>query len=55
MCYQVKCKKCGKTTWDGCGRHAEAIMANVPENERCTCPRKKSICDCDCCNGCNIY
>jgi hypothetical protein len=22
MCYAVKCPACGRTTWDGCGRHA---------------------------------
>ena len=48
MCYQVKCKKCQKTTWAGCGRHKDSVMANVPENERCTCPRDESNCNCNC-------
>ena len=39
MCYPVACPACGKTTWDGCGMHAESVMAEVAENERCTCPR----------------
>lgn len=39
MCYPVKCEKCGKTTWKGCGKHAAMVMAKVPENDRCTCPR----------------
>ena len=47
MCYQVKCKTCGKTTWAGCGRHKDSVMANVPENERCTCPREESKCSCE--------
>ena len=40
MCYPVKCEKCGKTTWAGCGKHKDMVMAKVPENERCTCPRE---------------
>ena len=40
MCYPVKCEKCGKTTWAGCGKHKDIVMAKVPENDRCKCPRK---------------
>ena len=40
MCFPVKCEKCGKTTWSGCGKHKDMVMAKVPENERCTCPRE---------------
>lgn len=40
MCYPVKCAKCGKTTWEGCGKHKDMVMSKVPENERCTCPRE---------------
>ena len=40
MCYPVKCEKCGKTTWAGCGKHKDMVMAKVPENERCKCPRE---------------
>ena len=39
MCYPVKCEKCGKTTWAGCGKHKDMVMSKVPENERCTCKR----------------
>ena len=39
MCYPVKCQKCGKTTWEGCGKHKDMVMSKVPENERCTCKR----------------
>lgn len=39
MCKAAPCETCGKTTWRGCGRHAEEIMAATPEPERCTCPR----------------
>ena len=30
MCYQVQCPRCHKTTWDGCGEHAEQVMSTVP-------------------------
>lgn len=35
MCRAVTCKTCGKTTWAGCGRHVDQVLANVPERERC--------------------
>ncbi|KAF9648712.1 hypothetical protein BDM02DRAFT_2086475 [Thelephora ganbajun] len=38
-CYQVKCDKCGKTTWKGCGWHVESVMASVKDEDKCTCPR----------------
>ena len=41
MCYPVPCQKCGKTTWAGCGKHKDMVMAKVPENERCTCNKKE--------------
>lgn len=35
MCRAVTCRKCGKTTWAGCGQHAEQVMAGVPAAKRC--------------------
>jgi hypothetical protein len=35
MCRAVKCKTCGKTTWAGCGRHVDAVMASVPSSQQC--------------------
>lgn len=35
MCRRVKCKICGKTTWAGCGRHVDQVMAGVPRDQRC--------------------
>jgi hypothetical protein len=43
MCQRVKCDKCGKPSWVGCGAHVEQILANVPVEKRCQCPRPKSI------------
>jgi len=37
MCYQVRCPKCGKTGWGGCGEHVDTVMASVPAAQRCTC------------------
>ena len=37
MCYPVRCGRCQGVTWDGCGMHADQVMATVPEEQRCTC------------------
>ena len=37
MCRAATCRKCGKTTWAGCGNHVDQVMRNVPKNDRCTC------------------
>lgn len=39
MCHAVTCRSCGKTTWDGCGQHVEAVMRSVPTADRCRCER----------------
>ncbi|KAF9922037.1 hypothetical protein FBU30_007893 [Linnemannia zychae] len=44
MCYAVKCDKCGKTTWKGCGMHVEQVMKDVPKSQQCECPREGSSC-----------
>ncbi|KDN50630.1 hypothetical protein RSAG8_01128, partial [Rhizoctonia solani AG-8 WAC10335] len=38
-CFAVTCQTCGKTTWQGCGRHIDSVMANVKPEDQCTCPR----------------
>ncbi|KAI9237652.1 MAG: hypothetical protein BYD32DRAFT_416027 [Podila humilis] len=40
MCFAVKCNKCGKTTWKGCGMHVEQVMRDVPKSQQCECPRE---------------
>jgi hypothetical protein len=35
MCRPVTCKKCGKTTWAGCGQHVSQVLAGVPAAQRC--------------------
>ena len=37
MCRAATCRKCGKTTWAGCGNHVNQVMRNVPKSNRCTC------------------
>lgn len=35
MCRPVACRRCGKTTWAGCGQHVDQVMRGVPRDERC--------------------
>lgn len=35
MCRAVTCRKCGKTTWAGCGQHVDQVMRGVPQSQRC--------------------
>jgi hypothetical protein len=37
MCRPVTCRKCGKTTWAGCGQHVSQVLAAVPASQRCAC------------------
>ncbi len=40
MCSPATCEHCGRTTWRGCGMHADEVLARVPEGERCCCARR---------------
>lgn len=35
MCRPIACRQCGLTTWTGCGRHVEQVMAYVDAENRC--------------------
>lgn len=35
MCRAVSCRKCGKTTWAGCGQHVDQVMRGIPSSQRC--------------------
>ena len=37
MCRAATCKRCGKATWKGCGRHVEQVLGGVPKSQRCVC------------------
>ncbi len=37
MCSPIRCDRCGKITWTGCGMHVDAVMADVEPSQRCTC------------------
>jgi len=39
MCHRIVCRKCGKPSWAGCGRHVEEILGDVPAAERCQCKK----------------
>lgn len=42
MCRQVVCNICKKTTWAGCGQHVDAVVKNVPVENRCKCREAKT-------------
>jgi len=35
MCQATTCHVCGKTTWKGCGKHVDAVRADVPAGRWC--------------------
>lgn len=37
MCSPTRCRRCGKTTWSGCGNHVDQVMGDVPSSQRCRC------------------
>ena len=37
MCSPAPCYTCRKTTWTGCGMHADMVMASLAPEDRCTC------------------
>ena len=37
MCSPVRCRRCGKTTWSGCGQHVKQVMAGIPKSQQCDC------------------
>ncbi|KAJ7796753.1 hypothetical protein B0H14DRAFT_3494427 [Mycena olivaceomarginata] len=39
-CFAVKCDKCGKTTWKGCGQHVDSVMKDVKDEDKCVCARE---------------
>ena len=43
MCYPTECETCGNTTWGGCGKHIDEVMAGIPMNQRCTCNNNQQI------------
>lgn len=37
MCRRIECSTCGRPSYAGCGRHIEAVLADVPVARRCRC------------------
>jgi hypothetical protein len=42
MCHRIRCPKCGKPTWAGCGSHIEEALRGVPVAERCRCREEQA-------------
>lgn len=42
MCRAVKCRRCGKTTWAGCGMHVDQVMTGVSRDDRCRGHQKEA-------------
>lgn len=37
MCYKVECSKCGKFTWNGCGKHVANVYDGIEKGKHCSC------------------
>ena len=35
MCSAITCRRCGKTSWTGCGQHVDQVMRGIPQRDRC--------------------
>jgi hypothetical protein len=42
MCTRVTCRKCGRPTYAGCGKHIEQVLGDVPPAQRCGCREEKA-------------
>lgn len=45
MCSRIRCERCGKPGFAGCGAHVEQVLRDVPPRDRCQCapPPRKSL------------
>lgn len=49
MCKIVLCEFCQRSTWSGCGLHIDAVLAEIPVDQRCegwaagVCPQRESV------------
>ena len=41
MCSAIRCERCGKATWVGCGEHVEEALLGFSEDQRCKCDISK--------------
>lgn len=42
MCRRIRCSKCGKPSFAGCGMHVEQVLHDVPPEKRCRCREEKA-------------
>jgi len=43
MCSAIRCERCGKATWSGCGEHIEEALSLFSEEQRCHCDSNLSL------------
>jgi hypothetical protein len=45
MCQRIRCERCGRPGYTGCGAHVSQVLADVPPDKRCQCPKpqRKSL------------
>jgi hypothetical protein len=41
MCREIRCTKCSRPSWAGCGAHVEQVLGHVPRDKRCQCERQQ--------------
>lgn len=41
MCRRVTCTDCKKPSYEGCGRHVEQVLGDVPAKDRCACQKEE--------------
>ena len=37
MCVEATCKRCGRPSWKGCGKHVDQVLGHVAREDRCQC------------------
>ncbi|GJM95276.1 hypothetical protein PR202_ga11989 [Eleusine coracana subsp. coracana] len=37
MCRKEECSKCGKFTWNGCGKHVKSVYDSIEKGKHCAC------------------
>lgn len=40
MCRRIRCERCGRPSFAGCGAHIEQVLGDVPPDQRCQCRSK---------------
>jgi hypothetical protein len=43
MCRRIRCERCGRPGFAGCGAHIEQVLGDVPPAQRCQCGSKREL------------